>query len=135
MVAARTNTVSISSALSQGEAVDVHVGTRLREARERQSLSTSKVAGVIGVTEAELELFENGQMRVGAARLHALCRILGQSVSYFFSGYRSENDMGDSDLLSRVSQLLHAFTRLSVSQQDSLCDQASRMANADDASE
>lgn len=135
MVTAGANTVSISPAHSQGDAVDVHVGTRLREARERQSLGLSEVAGAIGVTEAELDLFEKGKMRVGAARLHALCQILGQSVSYFFSGYRSENEVSDSDLVSRVSRLLHAFTSLTAPQQDSLCDQASRMANAADAAE
>lgn len=114
--------MSSSSTNSASDAVDIHVGTRLREAREHQGLSRSEVAKAAGVTEADLDLFENGTQRVGAARLYDLCKVLDQSVSYFFSGYRSMTELDGGDLVARASRLVHAFTKLTTSEQEALCD-------------
>lgn len=131
MPVAGTKTVSNSSTHSQGNTVDIHVGARLREARENRNLSRAKVAMAIGVSEVDLDLLEKGTLRVGAARLYDLCKALDQSVSYFFSGYKSVTEIGGGDLVGRASRLLRAFTKLTVSEQEALCDQASRMAGKD----
>lgn len=127
--------MSFSSTNSASDAVDIHVGAKLREAREIRGLGQSEVARAAGITEADLDLFESGKLRVGAVKLHDLCRALGQSISYFFSGYRSANVQVESDFVSRASRLIRAFTRLTAAEQDALCDHASELAERHDAVE
>ena len=70
--------------------VDVHIGSRVRLRRKMLGLTEQQVADIIGVRRQQLQQFERGVRRIGAARLAALSRILDVPVYYFF-------DSPDSD--------------------------------------
>ena len=67
-------------------AVDVHVGLRVRAARLVRHMSQEKLADALGVTFRQIQKYENGVNRIGTGRLHAMARLLGVPVTYFFEG-------------------------------------------------
>src|SRR5882757_43842 len=73
----------------QANAVDVHVGLRIRAARLAAGLSQERLGNELGVTFQQVQKYEKGSNRVGASRLSDAARILSVPVSFFF-----ENDAG-----------------------------------------
>ena len=71
--------------------VDGAVGAQLRRLRRLHHLSETELGSRIGVTGAQIERFERGLNRVGAAHLFLLSRAFGIGVSAFFEGRGDEN--------------------------------------------
>ncbi|MBP0466544.1 helix-turn-helix transcriptional regulator [Roseomonas sp. PWR1] len=65
-------------------AVDTHVGARIRLRRHLLGLSQTMLAKELGVTFQQLQKYERGLNRISASRLHDLGRALDTSISYFF---------------------------------------------------
>jgi len=74
----------------QANAVDVHVGLRIRAARLAAGLSQERFGNELGVTFQQVQKYEKGSNRVGASRLSDAAKILSVPVSFFF-----ENDEGN----------------------------------------
>jgi transcriptional regulator with XRE-family HTH domain len=68
----------------QANAVDVHVGLRIRAARLAAGLSQERLGNELGVSFQQVQKYEKGSNRVGASRLSDAARILSVSVSFFF---------------------------------------------------
>jgi transcriptional regulator with XRE-family HTH domain len=73
----------------QANAIDVHVGLRIRSARLAAGLSQERLGHEIGVTFQQVQKYEKGSNRVGASRLSDAAKVLSVPVSFFF-----ENDAG-----------------------------------------
>ena len=71
-------------------AIDVHVGGRVRLRRTLLGLSQDKLGEAIGLTFQQVQKYERGTNRVGASRLFDLSRVLDVSVSYFFDDMSSK---------------------------------------------
>lgn len=67
-------------------AVNGHVGRRLRQARIARGLSLQELARVIDVSYQQLSKFERGENRVSAAALFRLSRAMDVEVRFFFEG-------------------------------------------------
>jgi transcriptional regulator with XRE-family HTH domain len=67
-------------------AIDAHVGSRLRMRRVEQGMSQEKLAQAFGLTFQQVQKYERGTNRMGASRLQQAADILGVAVSYFFEG-------------------------------------------------
>lgn len=67
-------------------AVDRHVGSRVRERRLELKMSVERLAELLDVTVEEVIRYENGQEHIGAARLWLVGLKLNVSVHYFFMG-------------------------------------------------
>ena len=65
-------------------AIDVHVGARLRARRRFLRLSQTAVGNAIGVSFQQLRKYENGHNRISAGRLYDLAQVLGVDIAYFF---------------------------------------------------
>jgi transcriptional regulator with XRE-family HTH domain len=65
-------------------AIDVHVGGRMRLRRTLLGLSQEKLGEAIGLTFQQVQKYERGTNRVGASRMFDLSRVLDVPVSYFF---------------------------------------------------
>jgi transcriptional regulator with XRE-family HTH domain len=63
---------------------DVLVGSRVRVRRLELGLSQTALANELGVTFQQVQKYEKGTNRIGASRLHAMSRVLGVPVTYFF---------------------------------------------------
>lgn len=71
-------------------AIDVHVGGRMRLRRTLLGLSQEQLGEAIGLTFQQVQKYERGTNRVGASRLFDLSRVLDVPVSYFFDDMSSK---------------------------------------------
>lgn len=67
-------------------AVDRHIGTKLRGRRLEIGMSQEKLADLLGITFQQIQKYEKGANRVAASRLYDMSKALDVSVTYFFDG-------------------------------------------------
>jgi transcriptional regulator with XRE-family HTH domain len=65
-------------------AMDAHVGSRVRLRRMMMGMSQEKLGEQMGLTFQQIQKYERGINRVSASRLWELARVLGVSVQFFF---------------------------------------------------
>jgi transcriptional regulator with XRE-family HTH domain len=70
----------------QANAVDAHVGGRVRSRRALLGLSQERLGEMLGLTFQQIQKYERGANRISAGRLFELARILGVGVPYFYEG-------------------------------------------------
>ncbi|QGG93553.1 helix-turn-helix domain-containing protein (plasmid) [Agrobacterium sp. MA01] len=66
------------------DAIDRHVGARIRLRRNMLGVSQEKLAEGLGLTFQQVQKYEKGTNRVGASRLQHIAAILDTPISYFF---------------------------------------------------
>lgn len=71
------------------DAVDVHVGKRLKTKRTLLGLSQEKLAESLDLTFQQIQKYERGMNRISAGRLYELSRILEIPVTYFYEGLKA----------------------------------------------
>lgn len=69
------------------EALDRHIGSRLRALRLQRSLSLEAIAEVIDVSQQQFSRYELGHNRLSAAQLYRLAEGLDVPLGWFFRGY------------------------------------------------
>ena len=89
---------------SVAEAVDVHVGQKLRTARKMCGISQAALGTHCGLSFQQIQKFESGAVRVSAGRLLQLSAFLGVPVSFFYDGVEAE-ELPGSPLQTRVIEL------------------------------
>ena len=70
----------------RSNAVDAHVGGRVRMRRKLIGVSQDHLADSLGLTFQQVQKYERGTNRVSASKLFQIAEILGVTVSYFFDG-------------------------------------------------
>ncbi len=80
------------SALRKANAVDAHVGTRLRVRRTLLGLNQADLAQMLGITSQQVQKYENGDNRISASRLYQLATLLEVPVAWFFEGATASMD-------------------------------------------
>ena len=65
-------------------AVDIHVGHRVRQRRTLLGFSQERLASALDLTFQQVQKYERGANRIGAGRLYQLARALEVPVTYFF---------------------------------------------------
>ena len=83
--------------------IDAHVGARIRLRRFALGISQKKLGQALGVTFQQVQKYEKGENRVGAARLPVLAAALETSVGHFFEGF---DDAGRSDRHTPMDEFL-----------------------------
>lgn len=104
------------------DAIDVHVGRRIRMRRVWRDMSQMALAEAIGGTFQQVQKYEKGTNRVSASRLTEIAAFLEVTPSYFFEDMpdregvarMSPVDKGLSDFLSSAEGLAlnRAFARI-----------------------
>jgi transcriptional regulator with XRE-family HTH domain len=89
------------------EPIDVHVGSRLRQARILAGMSQDELGSGIGVSFQAVQKYECGENRVSASRLFRAATFLKCTVSFFFEGIAPSGveeqgglDDGEAELVS-----------------------------------
>lgn len=72
------------------DAVDVHVGKRLKIRRSLLGLSQEKLADATDITFQQIQKYEHGMNRISAGRLFQFSKILEVPISYFFENMGGE---------------------------------------------
>jgi len=71
-------------AMKTPNAIDRHVGTRLRMRRVLMGMSQERLGEHLGVTFQQVQKYEKGMNRMGASRLQNASRALEVPVEFFF---------------------------------------------------
>jgi transcriptional regulator with XRE-family HTH domain len=104
--------------MKQPNAIDRHVGKRLRQLRLLRGLDMLDLANKVGVSAPRLLQFEEGRERVSAEVMRQLCRALDAPPSEFFtwfsrSGVKSaEGASSDAPTKEEEQKLLRDFARV-----------------------
>jgi len=82
-------------------AVDLHVGARVRMRRKRLGLSQERLADALGLTFQQIQKYERGANRVSASKLYEIAQALQVPMTYFFDGLadpvaEARNDVGEA---------------------------------------
>lgn len=93
-------------------AIDRHVGARLRERRVMLGLTQQQLADVIGVTYQQAHKYERGHNRLSAGRLYTVARALGVPVAWFFEGLEEEEGGGELAPSRQLRELAQYFLAL-----------------------
>ncbi len=68
------------------QAIEQHVGLKIRQLRVQLGLTQQQLAERIGVTYQQAHKYERGVNRISAGRLYEIARVLSVDVGYFFTG-------------------------------------------------
>ena len=79
--------------LDETEPVDAAVGERIRALRRERGLDQSELGARIGASTQDVQMFEAGAKRVGAARLARIAKALGVGVGAFFAEIATSSDI------------------------------------------
>ena len=87
----------------QPNPIDIHVGGRVRLRRMMLSMSQEKLGEQLGITFQQIQKYEKGTNRIGASRLHAMARVLGVPVTYFFPADGPQGTAKPTEVLNLLS--------------------------------
>lgn len=76
-------------------AIDIHVGSRIRQRRGMLGISQEKLGEGLGITFQQVQKYEKGTNRVGASRLQHIAELLNVPIPFFFEGSPSTSDQGE----------------------------------------
>jgi transcriptional regulator with XRE-family HTH domain len=102
-------------------AIDRHVGKRLRQLRLARGLDLPGLSGLIGVSAPRLLQFEEGRERISAVLMRQLAKILNVPPSEFFAGFSqsaangmeaAEESRADGGSRVEEQRLLRDFARV-----------------------
>ena len=79
------------------DAVDVHVGSRVRMRRMMLGMSQGELAAALGLSFQQVQKYEKGSNRMGASRLQKIAHILQVPVTFFFDGAPGHKKTDSSD--------------------------------------
>ena len=78
--------------VTNNNAVDVHVGKRIRLRRTLLGMSQEQLGNALNITFQQVQKYERGANRVSSSRLWDISQIIDVPISYFFE------DMSDTTL-------------------------------------
>ena len=94
--------------------IDVHVGSRVRLRRNMLGLSQEKLGEAIGLTFQQVQKYEKGVNRVGAARLQQIATALDVPVTFFYDGDGKAREVESPLFLDSAFsfRLLRAYSKI-----------------------
>lgn len=110
--------------------VDVHVGNRVRVARQAREMTQGALARQLGITFQQVQKYENGGNRISAGRLRQIADIMDLPITFFFDGVSETNNKIDPEM-TRANRFLatpegtliaNAFPRLGKRTQQAILD-------------
>jgi transcriptional regulator with XRE-family HTH domain len=126
-------------------AIDLHIGKRLRRRRRLLGLTQQQLAESIGIWFQQIQKYECGANRVTASRLYELSVALNVPVTYFYQGLMAESsgapandrDQIAADVLSQKEtlELIRAYYKLGERPRKRLLDLAEALQDETDGSE
>lgn len=94
-----------------GEAIDKHIGARIKLRRSFRGLNLKNLGDALGVSTQQVQKYEAGDNRIAAGQLFQLSRLLGVEVAYFFEGW-DPGDGGMAEVTTEGDAPFDAFGRM-----------------------
>ena len=70
--------------ITNNNAIDMHVGKRVRLRRTLLGMSQEQLGGELDITFQQVQKYERGANRISASRLWDISQVLDVSINYFF---------------------------------------------------
>jgi transcriptional regulator with XRE-family HTH domain len=86
----------------RANAMDIHVGARVRIRRVLVGMSQEKLGELLGLTFQQVQKYEKGINRIGAGRLHDLAQVLKVPVQFFYEDAPGATATGFADQASET---------------------------------
>ena len=110
----------------RANAIDAHVGSRIRTRRTLLGLNQTQLGETLGISFQQLQKYERGSNRISAGRLYHLSKFLDVPVSYFYEDMPDElvrktlpgkpppRDESEADTMHRreTLELVRAYYRI-----------------------
>jgi transcriptional regulator with XRE-family HTH domain len=111
---------------------DIHVGSRLRQARLLAGMSQEELGIGIGVSFQAVQKYEHGENRLSASRIYRAACLLERPVAFFFEELGAPLAAGNGGALSREEiELVRCFRLIAnESVRDNLLQVAKRIGEA-----
>lgn len=71
--------------------IDAHVGRQLRSLREARGFSQVQLGEAVGLSNQQIQKYENGSNRIGASRLWQFATLLSVNIEAFYEGLDTED--------------------------------------------
>lgn len=93
---------------------DIELGKRIRLRRVEQKISQSDLGEKLGVSFQQIQKYEKGVNRVGAARLQQIASALSVPVTFFYDGDNKSREVESLLFLDSAFslRLLRAYSRI-----------------------
>ena len=93
---------------------DIEMGRRIRQRRRETGISQKELAGHLGLSFQQVQKYEKGINRVGAALLQQIAEVLGVDIPFFYDGDGKEPDVDSLLVANSVFslRLLRAYTAI-----------------------
>jgi transcriptional regulator with XRE-family HTH domain len=118
-------------------AIDVHVGRRLRRRRRLLGMTQQGLGEQVGIRFQQIQKYECAANRISASRLFDLSEALHVQVQYFYDGLSSEEAANDSHVLpadiltqSETMELVRSYYALDESTRRRLLELAKAMSGS-----
>jgi len=94
--------------------IDKHVGSRVRMRRMMLSMSQEKLGDALDLTFQQVQKYEKGVNRVGAARLQQIATALDVPVTFFYDGDNKSREVESLLFLDSAFslRLLRAYSKI-----------------------
>ena len=92
--------------VTNNNAIDMHVGKRVRLRRTLLGLSQEQLGDALNLTFQQVQRYERGSNRISASRLWDISQVLDTSISYFFDEMSSQTKLASPRKVSRDAQKL-----------------------------
>ncbi len=108
------NRHSKSTSPRSAVSADIEMGRRIRLGRAEKGISQIELAGHLGLSFQQVQKYERGINRVGAARLQQIAEMLGVDIPFFYDGDGKEPDVDSLLVVNSVFslRLLRAYTAI-----------------------
>ena len=111
---------------------DCAIGNRIRSHRKAKKISQEVLGEALGVSFQQVQKYEGGANRVGAARLKVIAKFLDVSINDLLGGDAGETSGDATELLAFMAQpqgirLARVFARLTPLQGGALAEFVERL--------
>ncbi|MBO9547369.1 helix-turn-helix domain-containing protein [Caulobacter sp.] len=90
-------------------AIDRHVGARVRMRRKIVGVTQEQLAGALKLTFQQVQKYEHGANRVSASKLYEIAKILQVPVSYFFDGLPDSANEDGAEAANAANRVVTDF--------------------------
>ena len=109
MAVSRDDEVERNFRITNNNAIDMHVGKRVRLRRTLLGMSQEQLGAELNITFQQVQKYERGANRISASRPWDISQILDVPISYFFDDM-SENSMRSSPRWVSRGDVMDAMT-------------------------
>lgn len=95
---------------SSTDYIDLYLGRKLKEFRQRVNWTLSDLAGRVGLSHQQVHKYEQAQSKISASMLYHFAQVFNTSLTSFFEGFEPQNDNQQVD----TKDLIHGIKKQSI---------------------